>query len=201
MDDTASLQRRLEVSTVTKAQTQPATTFLQPMAISGSQGSQAVPLTAVSAPTGLPSITPPPPAKPMIAASQIVESWPAAPSTPCNTSPQNDNMTAQPGDASGDLKRPHDMAKPDNDTPSKKTLSEAPATPSDSSAVRTERERLLALLQENQEKTALETKRQQEAVKIMQETLQVLQARQEIDAIKGEDSVYSATISAASSYK
>ena len=164
---------------------------------------------AVSAPTGLPSITPPPPAKPMIAASQIVESRPAAPSTPCNTSPQDDNMTAQPGEASGDLKRPHDMATPDNDTPSKKTLSEAPATPSDSSAVRTERERLLALLQENQEKTAVETKRQQEAVKIMQETLQVLQAlrqededlRRKIDAIKGEDSVYSATISAASSHK
>ena len=69
-----------EVSTVTKAQTQPATTFLQPMTISGSQGSQAVPLMAVSAPTVLPSITPPPPAKPMVAASQIVESRPAAPS-------------------------------------------------------------------------------------------------------------------------
>ena len=54
-----------------------------------------------------------------------------------NTSPQDDNMTAQPGEGSGDLKRPHDMATPDNDTPSKKTLSEAPATPSDSSAVRT----------------------------------------------------------------
>ena len=198
-----------EVSTVTKAQTQPATTFLQPMTISGSQGSQAVPLMAVSAPTGLPSITPPSPAKPMVAASQIVESRPAAPSTPCNTSPQDDNMTAQPGEGSGDLKRPHDMATPDNDTPSKKTLSEAPATPSDSSAVRTERERLLALLQENQEKTAVETKRQQEAVKIMQETLQVLQVlrqededlRRKLDAIKGEDSVYSATISAASSHK
>ena len=116
-----------EVSTATKAQTQPATTLLQPMTISGSQGSQAVPLMAVSAPTGLPSITPPPPAKPMVAASQIVESRPAAPSTPCNTSPQDDNMIAQPGEGSGDLKRPHDMATPDNDTPSKKTLSEAPA--------------------------------------------------------------------------
>ena len=50
------------------------------MTISGSQGSQAVPLMAVSAPTALPSITPPPPAKPMVAASQIVESRPAAPS-------------------------------------------------------------------------------------------------------------------------
>ena len=201
-----------EVSTETKTLTQPATTFLRPMAISGSQGSQAVPLTAVSAPTGLPSLTPPPPAKPakpMIEASQIVESRPAAPSTPCTTSPPDDNMNAQPSEVSGDLKRPHDMATPDNDTPSKKTLSEAPATPSDSSAIRTERERLLALLQENQEKTALETKRQQEAVKIMQETLQVLQAlrqedeelRRKIDAIKGEDSVYSATISAASSHK
>ena len=48
-----------------------------------------------------------------------------------------------------------------------------------------------------------------EAVKIMQETLQVLQVlrqededlRRKLDAIKGEDSVYSATISAASSHK
>ena len=199
-----------EASTLTKEQTQSATTFLQPMAISVSQESQAVPLMAVSASAVLPPTTPPPPAKPMVAASQIVESRPAAPSTPSNTSPQDDNMTAQSGEGSGDLKRPHDMATPDNDTPSKKTLSEAPATPaSDSSAVRTERARLLALLQENQDKSAVATTRQAEAVKIMQETLHELQVlrqededlRRKLDALKGEESVYSATISAASSHK
>ena len=85
-------------------------------------------------------------------------------------SPQDDSMTAQSGEGSGDLKRPHDMATPDNDTPSKKTLSEAPATPaSDSSAIRTERARLMALLQKNQVKSAVATTRQAEAVKIMQD--------------------------------
>ena len=195
-----------EASTLTKEQTQPAATFLQPMAIAGSQESQAVPLMAVSAPAFLPPTTPPPPAKPVIAASQIVESRPAAPSTPSNPSPQDDSMTAP----SGELKRPHDTASPDNDTPSKKTLSDAPATPaSDSSAVRTERARLTALAQENQVKTAVATKRQAEAVKIMQETLhelQVLRAededlRRQLDALKGEESVYSAAISADSSHK
>ena len=199
-----------EASALTKERTQSATTFLQPMAISGSQESQAVSLMAVSASAVLPSTTPPPPAKPVVAASQIVESRPAAPSTPSNTSPQDDSMTAQSGEGSGDLKRPHDMATPDNDTPSKKTLSEAPATPaSDSSAVRTERARLMALIQENQVKSAVATTRQAEAVKIMQETLHELQVlrqededlRRKLDALKGEESVYSATISAASSHK
>ena len=179
------------------------------MAIAGSQESQAVPLMAVSAPAFLPPTTPPSPAKPVIAASQIVESYPA-PSTPSNPSPQDDSMTAPSGEGSGELKRPHDTALPDNDTPSKKTLSDAPATPaSDSSAVRTERARLTALAQENQVKTAVATKRQAEAVKIMQETLQELQVlraededlRRQLDALKGEESVYSAAISADSSYK
>ena len=54
-------------------------------------------------------------------------------------------MTAPSGKGSGKLKRPHDTASPDNDTPCKKTLSDAPATPaSDSSAVRRERARLTA---------------------------------------------------------
>ena len=199
-----------EASALTKERTQTATTFLQPMAISGSHESQAVPLMAASASAVLPFTPPPPPAKPLVAASQMVESRPAAPSTPSNTSPQDDSMTAQSGEGSGDLKRPHDMAMPDNDTPSKKTLSEAPATPaSDSSAVRTERARLMALLQENQVKSAVATTRQAEAVKIMQETLHELQflrqedndLRRKLDALKGEDSVYSATISATSSHK
>ena len=101
---------------------------------------------ADSAPAFLPTTTPPPPAKPVIAASQLVESRPAAPSTPSNPSLQDDSMTALSGEGSSELKRPHDTTLPDNDTPSKKTLSDAPATPaSDSSAVRTERARLTAL--------------------------------------------------------
>ena len=99
-------------------------------------------------------------------------------------------------------------ATPDNDTPSKKTLSDAPATPSDSSAVRTERARLSALAQENQIKTAVATTRQVEAVKAMQETLQELQTlrteyediRRRLDALKGEKSVGSAAFSADSSH-
>ena len=119
-------------------------------------------------------------------------------------------MLAPPGEGLGELKRPHDTASPDNDTPSKKTFSDAPATPaSDTSAVRTERARLTALAEENQAKTAVQTKRQAEALKIMQETLhelQVLRAEEEdicrkMDALKGEESVYSATISADSSHK
>ena len=197
-------------STLTKETAQPATTFLQPMAISVSQESQAVPLMAASAPAIPTSITPPPPAKPVVAASQIVDSRPAAPATPSNPAPQDDTMNAPPGEGSGELKRPHDTASPDNDTPSKKTFSDAPATPaSDTSAVRTERARLTALAEENQAKTAVQTKRQAEALKIMQETLhelQVLRAeeediRRQLDALKGEASVYSATISADSSHK
>ena len=83
------------------------------------------------------------------------------------------------------------------------------ATPaSDASAVRTERARLTALAEENQAKLAVQTKRQAEALKIMQETLhelQILRAeedlRRKLDALKGEESVYSATISADSSHK
>ena len=197
-----------EASSSTTTQTQPAATFLQPMAIAVSQKNPAVPLMAVSAPASLPATTPIPPAKPVIAASQIVESRPAAPSAPSNPSPQDDSMTTPSGEVSSDLKRPHDAASPDNDTPSKKTLSDAPATPSDSSAVRTERARLTALAQEIQIKTAVATARQAEAVKIMQETLQELQAlrtedediRRRLDALKGEESVYSAAISADSSH-
>ena len=198
-----------EASASTTEQTQPAATFLQPMAIAVSQESQAVPLMAVSAPASLPATTPAPPAKPVIAAAQIVDSRPAAPSAPSNPSPQDDSMTAPSGEGSSELKRPHDAASPDNDTPSKKTLSDAPVTPaSDSSAVRTERARLTALAQENQIKTAVATTRQAEAVKIMQETLQELQAlrtedediRRQLDALKGEESVYSAAISADSSH-
>ena len=178
------------------------------MAIAVPQENPAVPLMAVSAPASLPATTPIPPAKPVIAASQIVESRPAAPSAPSNPSPQDDSMTTPSGEVSSDLKRPHDAALPDNDTPSKKTLSDAPATPSDSSAVRTERARLTALAQEIQIKTAVATTRQAEAVKIMQETLQELQAlrtedediRRRLDALKGEESVYSAAISADSSH-
>ena len=125
---------------------------------------------AVSASASLPAT---PPAKPVIAASQIVDSRPAVPSAPSNPSPQDDSMTAPSGEGSSELKRPHEAASPDNDTPSKKTLSDAPATPaSDSSAVRTERARLTALAQEIQIKTAVATTRQAEAVRIMQETLQ-----------------------------
>ena len=198
-----------EASTSTTEQTQPAATFLQPMAIAVSQEIQAVPLMAVSAPASLPATTPAPPAKPVIAASQIVDSRPAAPAAPSNPSPQDDSMTAPSGEGSSELKRPHDAASPDNDTPSKKTLSDAPATPaSDSSAVRTERARLTALAQEIQIKTAVATTRQAEAVKIMQETLQELQVlrtedediRRQLDALKGEESVYSAAISADSSH-
>ena len=197
-----------EASSSTTAQTQPAATFLQPMAIAVSHKNPAVPLMAVSAPASLPATTPVPPAKPVIAASQIVDSRPAAPSAPSNPSPQDDSMTTPSGEVSSDLKRPHDAASPDNDTPSKKTLSDAPATPSDSSAVRTERARLTALAQEIQIKTAVATTRQAEAVKIMQETLQELQAlrtedediRRRLDALKGEESVYSAAISADSSH-
>ena len=83
-----------EASSLNKERAQPATAFLQPMAISGSQESQAVPLMAVSAPAVLHPPTPPPPTKPVVAASQIVESRPAAPSTPSNPSPQDDSMHA-----------------------------------------------------------------------------------------------------------
>ena len=197
-----------EASSSTTTRTQPAATFLQPMAIAVSQENPAVPLMAVSAPASLPATTPSPPAKPVVAASQIVDSRPAAPSAPSNPSPQDDSMTTPSGEVSSDLKRPHDAASPDNDTPSKKTLSDAPATPSDSSAVRTERARLTAMAQEIQIKTAVATTRQAEAVKIMQETLQELQAlrtedediRRRLDALKGEESVYSAAISADSSH-
>ena len=162
-------------SSSTTPRTQPAAPFLQPMAIAASQEKPAVPLMADSAPASLPATTPTPPAKPVVSASQIVDSRPAAPSAPSNPSPQDDSMVTPSGDGSSELKRPHDAASPDNDTPSKKTLSDAPATPSDSSAVRTERARLSALAQENQIKTAVATTRQAEAVKTMQETLQELQ--------------------------
>ena len=195
-------------SSSTTPRTQPAATFLQPMAIAVSQEKPAVPLMADSAPASLPATTPTPPAKPVVSASQIVDSRPAAPSAPSNPSPQDDSMITPSGEGPSELKRPHDAASPDNDTPSKKTLSDAPATPSDSSAVRTERARLRALAQENQIKTAVATTRQAEAVKIMQETLQELQAlrtedediRRRLDALKGEESEYSAAISADSSH-
>ena len=178
------------------------------MAVAASQEKPAVLLMADSAPAPLPATTPIPPAKPVVSASQIVDSRPAAPSAPSNTSPQDDSMATLPGDGSSELKRPHDAASPDNDTPSKKTLSDAPATPSESSAVRTERARLSALAQENQIKTAVATTRQVEAVKIMQETLQELQTlrteyediRRRLDALKGEESVGSAAFSADSSH-
>ena len=197
-------------STLTQETTQSAAPFLQPMAISVSQEGQAVPLMAVSAPASHTSITPPPPAKPMVAASQFVDSRPAAPSTPSDPAPCDDTINATPGEGSGELKRPHDTASPDNDTPSKKTFSDTPATPaSDASAVRTERARLTALAEENQVKAAAATKRQAEALKTMQETLQEIQAlrveeediRRKLNALKGEESVYSATISADSSHK
>ena len=197
-------------STLTQDTTQSATPFLQPMTISVSQEGQAVPLMAVSAPAGHTPITPPPPAKPVVAASHFVASRPAAPSTPSDPASRDDTMNATPGEGSGELKRPHDTASPGNDTPSKKTFSDTPATPaSDSSAVRTERARLTALAEENQIKAADATKRQAEVVKTMQETLQELQAlrleeediRRKLDALKGEESVYSATVSADSSHK
>ena len=197
-----------EASSSTTPRTQPAAPFLQPMAIAASQEKPAVPLMADSAPASLPATTPTPPAKPVVSASQIVDSRPAAPSAPSNPSPQDDSMVTPSGDGSSELKRPHDAASPDNDTPSKKTLSDAPATPSDSSAVRTERARLSALAQENQIKTAVATTRQAEAVKTMQETLQELQTlrteyediRRRLDALKGEESVGSAAFSADSSH-
>ena len=153
-----------EASSSTTPRTQPAATFLQPMAKAVSQEKPAVPLMADSAPASLPATTPTPPAKPVVSASQIVDSRPAARSNP---SLQDDSMNTPSEEGSSELKRPHDAASPDNDTPSKKTLSDAPATPSDSSAVRTERARLTALAQENQIKTAVATTRQAEAVKIM----------------------------------
>ena len=195
-------------SSSTTPRTQPAAPFLQPMAIAASQEKPAVPLMADSAPASLPATTPTPPAKPVVSASQIVDSRPAAPSAPSNPSPQDDSMVTPSEDGSSELKRPHDAASPDNDTPSKKTLSDAPATPSDSSAVRTEQARLSALAQENQIKTAVATTRQAEAVKTMQETLQELQTlrteyediRRRLDALKGEESVGSAAFSADSSH-
>ena len=197
-------------STLTQETTPSATPFLPPMTISVAQESEAVPLMAVSAPAGHTPITPPPPAKPVVAAAQFVASRPAAPSTPSDPASRDDTMNTTPGEGSGELKRPHDTALPDNDTPSKKTFSDTPATPaSDSSAVRTERARLTALAEENRVKSVDATKRQAEAVKTMQETLQELQVlrveeediRRKLDALKGEESVYSATVSADSSHK
>ena len=71
-----------EASLSTTAQTQPAATFLQPMAVAVFQENPAVPLMAALAPASLPATTPVPPAKPVIAAAQILDSCPAAPSAP-----------------------------------------------------------------------------------------------------------------------
>ena len=119
-------------------------------------------------------------------------------------------MNATPGEGSGELKQPHDTAAPDNDTPRKKTFSDTPTTPaSDASAIRTERALLAARHEEVQIKVAAATKRQAEALRTMQELLQELQAlrleeediRVKLDALKGEESAYSATVSADSSHK
>ena len=90
------------------------------MAIAVFQEHTAVPLMAVSASASLPATTPAPPAKPVIAASQIVDSRPAAPSAPSNPSPQDDSMTAPSGEGSSELKRPHEAASRTMTLPAKR---------------------------------------------------------------------------------
>ena len=111
--------------------------FLQPMAVSAASTTPTVPLMAASVPSSFAPVTPPAPARPVVAATQMAD-WPA-PDVPKLPTPTVEVMANPQVEGTTDLKRPHETASHDSATPTKKTFSNPPATPaSESSAIQTE---------------------------------------------------------------